>query len=147
MDVTIRVMRERLGLSQQGLSDTLGVPKRTIEDWEAGRRRPPQWAGRLVVEKMRSIERRKTMKNFDDFCRLCMSGELRQQPGVGGSHVLIRDDDGQEVFYAEWPLDGIDVDDAGEPTPDGWAEIERQDEEHLALAYAAYIAGEEQYRG
>ena len=52
---TIRDARRLAGLSQQGVTDTLGIPKRTLQDWEAGKRTPPGWAEALVVEKLNKI--------------------------------------------------------------------------------------------
>lgn len=52
---TIREARKAAGLSQQGVTDTLGIPRRTLQDWEAGKRTPPGWAEALVVEKLGTI--------------------------------------------------------------------------------------------
>ena len=52
---TIKEARKDAGLSQQGVTDTLGIPKRTLQDWEAGKRTPPGWAEALVVEKLNKI--------------------------------------------------------------------------------------------
>ena len=52
---TIRDARRLAGLSQQGVTDTLGIPKRTIQDWESGKRTPPGWAEALVIEKLEKI--------------------------------------------------------------------------------------------
>ena len=52
---TIREARKAAGLSQQGVTDALGIPRRTLQDWEAGRRTPPGWAEALVVEKLERI--------------------------------------------------------------------------------------------
>ena len=52
---TIRDARKASGLSQQGVTDSLGIPKRTLQDWEAGKRTPPGWAEALVVEKLNKI--------------------------------------------------------------------------------------------
>ena len=49
---TIREARQAAGLSQQGVTDALGIPKRTLQDWESGRRTPPEWAEALVIEKL-----------------------------------------------------------------------------------------------
>lgn len=51
-----RTARKRLGLTQQELSELLEIPKRTIEDWEGGRRNPPEWVKKLVLEKMESMK-------------------------------------------------------------------------------------------
>ena len=52
---TIRDARKAAGLSQQGVTDALGIPRRTLQDWEAGKRTPPGWAEALVVEKLEKI--------------------------------------------------------------------------------------------
>ncbi len=52
---TIRDARRAAGLSQHGVTDALGIPKRTLQDWEAGKRTPPGWAEALVVEKLEKI--------------------------------------------------------------------------------------------
>ena len=46
-------------LTQQGISDLIGVPKRTIENWEADVSKPPEYVQKLIIEK---IEGAKTMK-------------------------------------------------------------------------------------
>ena len=52
---TIKEARQAAGLSQQGITDALGIPKRTLQDWEAGKRTPPGWAEALVIEKLGKI--------------------------------------------------------------------------------------------
>ena len=52
---TIRDARKAAGLSQQGVTDALGIPRRTLQDWEAGKRTPPEWAEALVIEKLKKI--------------------------------------------------------------------------------------------
>ena len=50
--MTIREARKQVGLTQQALSDWLGIPKRTIENWEGGKAACPPWCEKLVVEKI-----------------------------------------------------------------------------------------------
>ena len=50
--------RARLGLSQQGMSDATGIPKRTIENWETGVNAPPEWAEKLILEKLARMKKR-----------------------------------------------------------------------------------------
>ena len=52
---TIKDARQAAGLSQQGVTDALGIPRRTLQDWESGKRTPPGWAEALVVEKLKRI--------------------------------------------------------------------------------------------
>ncbi|MDO4522985.1 MAG: helix-turn-helix domain-containing protein [Eubacteriales bacterium] len=49
----IKSLREETGLSRKEFSHTLGIPLRTIEDWEAGRRNPPEYVLRLLAYKLR----------------------------------------------------------------------------------------------
>lgn len=57
---TIKEARKEAGLSQQKMSDMLKIPKSTIEKWEMGIRKPPEWAVMLIVEKLESMGGRKT---------------------------------------------------------------------------------------
>lgn len=44
----IRELRESIGLSRKEFSVHTGIPVRTLEDWEAGRRTPPEYIPRLI---------------------------------------------------------------------------------------------------
>lgn len=44
----IRRLREQTGMTRKDFSMHIGIPLRTIEDWEAGRRRPPEYIPRLI---------------------------------------------------------------------------------------------------
>lgn len=44
----IRELREQTGMTRKDFSLHIGIPLRTIEDWEAGRRRPPVYIPRLI---------------------------------------------------------------------------------------------------
>ena len=52
--MTVREMRELLGLSRAAFSRVYKIPVRTLEDWEAGRRKCPDYVlyllGRCVKE-------------------------------------------------------------------------------------------------
>ncbi|MGI8839713.1 MAG: helix-turn-helix domain-containing protein [Caulobacteraceae bacterium] len=39
----LRAFRARRNLSQRAMGEVLGVAKRTVEDWESGRNRPPPY--------------------------------------------------------------------------------------------------------
>jgi transcriptional regulator with XRE-family HTH domain len=51
----IKAARMAAGLSQQKMSDLLKVPKKTIEKWETGTRKPPCYVTSLVIEKLVQI--------------------------------------------------------------------------------------------
>ena len=46
---TIKELRERTGMSRKEFSKHTGIPVRTLEDWEAGRRTPPEYIPRLIA--------------------------------------------------------------------------------------------------
>ena len=46
---TIKELRERTGMSRKEISKHTGIPVRTLEDWEAGRRTPPEYIPRLIA--------------------------------------------------------------------------------------------------
>ncbi|MDY6053841.1 MAG: helix-turn-helix domain-containing protein [Anaerovibrio sp.] len=48
----IKEAREKAGLSIKELSDLLGAPYRTVQEWNAGRSKPVDWAERLIIEKL-----------------------------------------------------------------------------------------------
>ncbi|MFR5876873.1 MAG: helix-turn-helix domain-containing protein [Eubacterium sp.] len=50
--MTIKEARTSIGLTQQGVTDWIGIPRRTLQDWEAGKRKCPDWCEKLVVEKL-----------------------------------------------------------------------------------------------
>lgn len=56
--MTIKEARKVAGLTQQGVTDWLGIPRRTLQDWENGKRSCPKWCEKLVVEKLLSYKRK-----------------------------------------------------------------------------------------
>lgn len=44
----IKKLREENGLSRKEFSIHTGIPVRTVEDWEAGRRTPPDYIPKLI---------------------------------------------------------------------------------------------------
>jgi DNA-binding transcriptional regulator YiaG len=55
----IKDARMAAGLTQKGMSDILGIPMRTIEDWEAGRRNCPAYVERLIVKELKGLKEMK----------------------------------------------------------------------------------------
>lgn len=52
---TIKEAREATGMTQKEMSERLKIPQRTIEDWERGARKPPEWAEILIVKELERI--------------------------------------------------------------------------------------------
>lgn len=50
MDIAnvIRELRASTGMTRKAFSEHTGIPVRTLEDWEAGRRTPPEYIPRLI---------------------------------------------------------------------------------------------------
>lgn len=45
----IKELRQSTGLSQTKFGQALGgIPLRTIQDWEGGKRTPPEWVVKLI---------------------------------------------------------------------------------------------------
>ncbi len=53
--MTIREARLSAGLTQQRMSEVFEIPKRTIENWEAGIRKPPAYVEKLVIRELGRI--------------------------------------------------------------------------------------------
>lgn len=47
-----KAARKAAGLTQEACAAQLGVPARTLENWEAGSRTPPDYVQRLVLAEM-----------------------------------------------------------------------------------------------
>lgn len=56
---TFKSARLAAGLTQQKLSDLTEIPKRTIEEWEGGRRKPPAYVARLVLAELNRLAQQK----------------------------------------------------------------------------------------
>lgn len=52
----IKKLRESIGLSRKEFSIHTGIPIRTLEDWEAGRRTPPEYIPRLIAYQLKYEE-------------------------------------------------------------------------------------------
>lgn len=52
---TIKEAREVTGMTQKEMSERLKIPQRTIEDWERGARKPPEWAEIIIVKELERI--------------------------------------------------------------------------------------------
>lgn len=44
----IRKIRDDIGMNRREFSEHFGIPIRTIEEWEAGRRKPSDYLPRLI---------------------------------------------------------------------------------------------------
>lgn len=65
---TIKELRESTGMSRKQFSEHTGIPVRTLEDWEAARRTPPEYIPRLIAYQLKYEElmKKKGEKNGED---------------------------------------------------------------------------------
>ena len=52
----IKELRESIGMSRKDFSEHTGIPVRTLEDWEAARRTPPEYIPRLIAYQLKYEE-------------------------------------------------------------------------------------------
>lgn len=58
----LKTARKNTGMSQQGMADRMLIPRRTIENWEAGDRTPPEYVQRFVLNELESLSERKEVE-------------------------------------------------------------------------------------
>ena len=61
----IRDLREKTKMNRKDFAAYFGIPLRTIEEWEAGRRTPPDYVPRLMEYRMKYEELAKKEKEND----------------------------------------------------------------------------------
>ena len=52
----IKELRDSIGMSRKEFSEHTGIPVRTLEDWEAARRTPPEYIPRLLSYQLKYEE-------------------------------------------------------------------------------------------
>lgn len=62
----IRKIREQTELNRKEFAEYFGIPLRTIEEWEAGRRTPPEYVPRLMEYRIKYEELMERKKKEDD---------------------------------------------------------------------------------
>ena len=62
----IKSLREQTGMTRKEFSLHIGIPLRTIEDWEAGRRNPPEYIPRLIAYQLKYEELKKGEEEKND---------------------------------------------------------------------------------
>jgi len=53
-----KAIREQAGMNRKDFSDWLGIPYRTMQEWELGRRQAPDYVLRLIAYKVMSEKER-----------------------------------------------------------------------------------------
>lgn len=63
----IKELRDSTGMSRKEFSEHTGIPVRTLEDWEAARRTPPEYIPRLIAYQLKYEELIKNFANRIEF--------------------------------------------------------------------------------
>lgn len=51
----IKEYRKAAGLTQEEFSKAFGIPLPTVKNWDCGKAKPPEWAERLIIEKLETM--------------------------------------------------------------------------------------------
>lgn len=54
----IKRLRTLTGMTQKAFCEYLGIPVRTVQDWEAGKRTPPDYVVEMIKEKINGKEKK-----------------------------------------------------------------------------------------
>lgn len=52
----IKEARMDIGMSRAEMHRQFEIPLRTLEDWDSGKRNPPVWAEKLILEKLERMK-------------------------------------------------------------------------------------------
>jgi DNA-binding transcriptional regulator YiaG len=56
--MTFRELRQQSGMTQQQFAEYFGIPKRTIENWDSGKNKCPQYLLDLIAYKLNKENKR-----------------------------------------------------------------------------------------
>lgn len=62
----IKELRESIGMNRKEFSEHTGIPVRTLEDWEAARRTPPDYIPRMIDYQLKYEKLVKQKEEVDD---------------------------------------------------------------------------------
>lgn len=72
--MNIRYLRVKTGMSRAKFYEAFGVPERTLEDWESGRRTPPAYVAKMLEKQVDDYCNKNTKevdKYFTEFMKYC----------------------------------------------------------------------------
>ncbi len=84
MESKIKEARKAASLTQEEMSKLFGIPKRTIESWEMGERKPAKYVEALLVEKLESVKNKRRLVDAEKLIkevkawRISFTGDLTQ---------------------------------------------------------------------
>lgn len=54
--MTIKDYRKAARMTQDEFSEVFKIPIDTVKSWDSGRRKPPEWVEKLIIEKLEQIK-------------------------------------------------------------------------------------------
>lgn len=57
MNNKLKEARIAAGLTQAEMAELFEIPKRTLESWDMGERKPPAYVTKLIIEKLESMKK------------------------------------------------------------------------------------------
>lgn len=57
--MSIKEYRKAAGLTQKQFSELFEVPIDVVKSWDSGRRKPPEWAEKLIIQELKRIKKGK----------------------------------------------------------------------------------------
>lgn len=54
--MSIKEHRQAANLTQKQFSELFGIPIDVVKSWDAGRRKPPEWAEKLIIKELERIK-------------------------------------------------------------------------------------------
>ena len=118
----LKELRESVGMTRKEFSEHTGIPVRTLEDWEAARRTPPEYIPRLIAYQLK----------FENF--------IEPHKGVEQNINIISDLDGTKIVLIN------DVRFKSRRSID-WDEIEKLLKEYIGKYYEISATSEQVYIG
>lgn len=71
--MTIKEARLQAGLTRVQMSELLGIPIRTIQDWELDKRVPSEWVKRLIIQELNRMSTQSNIRNSSvkEYAEIC----------------------------------------------------------------------------
>lgn len=66
MENKIREARKATNMTQADMCNHFNIPRRTLEDWETGKRTPAPWAEKLLLERLEAMLHKSILHRFVD---------------------------------------------------------------------------------
>lgn len=110
----IKEYRKSAGLTQKQFSDLFKIPIDTVKNWDSGRRNPPEWAEKLIIEKLKLMK--ENVVAMTDLEIMMMDGctKSEAEKHLKNGSVLFEGEEFEKNFDSYMDEWGIDEDERAE---------------------------------